>query len=166
MPLPPDDRRCTEVGRDGERCKAWAVKGAERQLCAGHAGLGVAASPDAARAAQKVATRRRREVAEERPRSYRETLQRAWEENAADVVARRMEIIRNGSDADALRAIEAMENRIYGRATERVEVEATGPSTVDAVRLMPLEERRALLARVVLPAVPDVELGPDDVREL
>ncbi len=58
-----------------------------------------------------------------------------------------LDIIMNGSDADALRAIEAMESRIYGKPTERVET-STVPSTLEEVRSMSREERRAVLARL------------------
>ena len=42
--IPPDERRCTASGKDGERCRAWASHRvlAERgeQLCSGHGHLG------------------------------------------------------------------------------------------------------------------------------
>ena len=46
---------------------------------------------------------------------------RRREEHAAEILARKLEIIRKGSDTDALRAIEQTESRIYGKPKETVE---------------------------------------------
>jgi hypothetical protein len=43
--IPPDNRRCTGLGKDGERCRAWVsdrvLQERGEPLCAGHARLGV-----------------------------------------------------------------------------------------------------------------------------
>lgn len=36
--IPPDDRRCTGTGKDGQRCKAWRIR--DHETCSGHSGLG------------------------------------------------------------------------------------------------------------------------------
>jgi hypothetical protein len=60
--------------------------------------------------------------------------------------ARLLDIVRNGSDADALRAIEALNSRVLGRPTERVEVDAAErPRTMDELRKLTHEQRQALL---------------------
>lgn len=46
-----DPRHCEHFYGDGRRCKGWKVSG--RSYCAGHSGLGVAASPQAAAAAAR-----------------------------------------------------------------------------------------------------------------
>jgi hypothetical protein len=69
---------------------------------------------------------------------------RRREEHAAEILARKLEIIRKGSDTDALRAIEQTESRIYGKPKETVETRST------EIRAMPFEQKLALLR----------ELGP------
>jgi hypothetical protein len=65
------------------------------------------------------------------------------------------QIIATGSDADALRAIEAWTSRVYGKPKETLEtVRPELPEDVAALRAMPLEEKLALLAT----------LGPLDFR--
>ena len=168
MALPPDERRCTVThASTGERCKAWAVKGDERQLCAGHAGLGVAASPEVARAAQQAGARRRSEVAEERRKTFAETFQRGAEENAPAYLARLNRIVEHGSDADAMKAMSLIMDRGIGRPREHVlnEHVVQGPTAVESIRLMPLEQRRALLAQYSLPAPDVVEVDAVEVDE-
>ena len=138
-----DERHCSHIREDGSRCKGWKMRGSD--LCAGHAGRGIAANPSAyAREGAAVSAEVRQERAEVAPKSYKQALQAAWEQHAAAIVARRLDIITNGSDADALRAIEAMESRIYGKPKETVE-QVTTPRTVEAIRSMTADERRQLL---------------------
>jgi hypothetical protein len=66
--------------------------------------------------------------------------------HGAELAARLLDIVRNGSDADALRAIEALNSRVLGRPTERVEVDAAErPRTMDELRKLTHEQRQALL---------------------
>lgn len=136
-----DPRRCSHLKGDGSRCKAWKVKG--EPYCAGHLGLGKLDAKGAA----AVSAKARQRTAEVRPKTYKQALQAAWEQHAERIVARRLDIIDNGSDADALRAIEAMESRIYGKPKETVE-QVTTPRTVEALSAMTPEERRQLLIQL------------------
>jgi hypothetical protein len=59
--------------------------------------------------------------------------------------------VRNGSDTDALRAIEQTESRIYGKPKETVETQTCEiPEQLAEIRAMPFEQKLALLR----------ELGP------
>jgi hypothetical protein len=58
-------------------------------------------------------------------------------------------VVRDGSDADALRAIESMLARVYGKSKETVEVSAVKePETLEALRAMSREECKALLRQL------------------
>ena len=118
------------------------------QLCAGHLGRGIAADPSAyAKQGAAQSAEVRQERAEVAPKSYKQALRAAWEAKADAIVARRLDIILNGSDSDAERAISAMEARIYGKPKETVE-QITTPRTVEALRTMSPEERRQLLIQL------------------
>jgi hypothetical protein len=79
-----------------------------------------------------------------------------FEEHAAEILARKLEIIRNGSDTDALRAIEQTESRIYGKPKETVETRSTEiPEQLAEIRAMPFEQKLALLRQLGPIAVPD-----------
>ena len=144
-----DPRRCEHVREDGSHCKGWKVKG--RAYCAGHSGIGIAADPKSfARTASAESARARSERAEVRREAaeggLRAVLGRKLEQHANELADRLMDIVREGSDADALRAIEAMSNRVLGRPTEHVEVaDVRLPKSVEDIRAMSPEERRAAL---------------------
>lgn len=70
------------------------------------------------------------------------------ERRAEEIEARLGDIITHGSDADALRAIEAWLSRVHGRPTEHTVVEAPEPESLQELRRMSSAERRALLARL------------------
>src|SRR4051812_51573 len=95
--LPPDEKRCTGTGKDGDRCKAWAMKGAREdlggeRLCAGHGGKGLAASPEAASQAARLSAEGRREQAVVRKMSLRDALAARLEEQADVLVSRLLDI--------------------------------------------------------------------------
>lgn len=149
MEASPDDRKCTHVREDGTRCKGWRMKDHPAGLCAGHAGIGVAADP--AEAARLSAESRREQAetrTEARKRTLKDMLAERLEEQADAIATRLTAIIANGDDSDALRAIENWMSRVYGRPTERVEATVVEPESVAELRRMSSEERRALLARM------------------
>lgn len=145
--VPPDDRRCTGVGKDGERCKGWAMREHAQQLCGGHAGVGVAASPEAARAAQAKGAQRRSEDAEKPVRSAKQVYRQAVESAAQEFVDIRLAIARDtgASDGDRLRAMEQLETRAMGRPTEHIEVETKVPQSEAELAAMTVEERAAFI---------------------
>jgi hypothetical protein len=64
----------------------------------------------------------------------------------ADVIAAQLaDIIENGSDADALRAMEQWTSRVYGKPTERVETDISIPQTWEEIDSMSREQRQAIL---------------------
>lgn len=156
---PRDERLCTHVREDGTLCGGWRVKGQE--LCAGHLGLGVAASPEAARAAQQAGVSRRSEIAQRRRRRAVDVYQDILELPVDDVraLARQrdlsvaeafavervlMALDDSYSGADRAKAMEQLEARAMGRPTERVEVEQSDPLRETLAGMSP-EERRAML---------------------
>ena len=73
----------------------------------------------------------------------------------------KLEIIRKGSDTDALRAIEQTESRIYGKPKETVETQSTEiPEQLAEIRAMPFEQKLALLRQLGPIAVPDRRQAP------
>ena len=143
MRVAPAERRCAHLSELGEQCVAYATR---TGMCAGHSGAGVAARPSH-HALRSAAVRQTK--AAERKRTFQDRLAQQLEEHAEAIVERLMEIVWSGSDADALRAIEAMANRVYGRPTARVETTvAETPRSVEAIRAMTSEQRHALLLRL------------------
>jgi hypothetical protein len=61
------------------------------------------------------------------------------------IVTRLMAIVTGGSDADALRAAEALMSRVYGRPTERVETTVKRPQTAEDVEAISDAELEAYL---------------------
>src|SRR5262249_1435832 len=90
-------------------------------LCAGHARIGAASSPDAARAGRQKGAPRQLEVAQRAQKSLRELLAERLEAHADVLIDRLLRIAQTGDDADARRAIEAMLSRVYGRPKDTVE---------------------------------------------
>ena len=144
----PDARRCSFMRDDGTRCNGWRVHGEE--LCAGHLGKGVAASPEAARAAQKQGARRRSEMlakARKRPEdAYREALYA----NAEEIANRLAEIAMHGEPSEAIRAAEVLTSRVLGKPTDRHEVVAKVPETLQELEGMSRAELEAILAELEL----------------
>ena len=153
----PRKAQCVAVSKKtGKRCTAYAVAG--RDLCAGHAGLGKLGmdprkAAEASARARRARLERRKQAAEG---GYREQLRQMFEEHAAEILARKLEIIRNGSDTDALRAIEQTESRIYGKPKETVETRSTEiPEQLAEIRALPFEQKLALLRQLGPIPVPD-----------
>ena len=149
---PHAEKRCTHVKPDGTRCKGWRAKGAD--LCPGHLngfGRGGADPREAASRSAEV----RREAAEDRSEAAAVARMGLQERTAAflarDDVQRALEqrwldILENGSDADAIRLHAQLADRVFGRPTERVEVDDVRvPASVEEIRAMSPEERRAAL---------------------
>lgn len=95
------------------------------QLCSGHAGRGVAASPEAARAAQRRASSNRRKQADAAKKSAQELYREALQANAAAFADARVKcaLDETVSWPERLKAMEALENRALGRPTEHVQTE-------------------------------------------
>jgi hypothetical protein len=85
-------------------------------------------------------------------------LRQMFEEHAAEILARKLEIIRKGSDTDALRAIEQTESRIYGKPKETVETRSTEiPEQLAEIRALSFEQKLALLRQ--LRPIPPTQRG-------
>lgn len=142
-----DPRRCSHVREDGARCKGWKTSTGK---CPGHSGIGLAASPQAAAEAASLSGTKRQAEAQARSEArkpLRDQLAARLEERADQLITRLMQIVDTGTDADALRAIDAMLSRVYGRPKETVEVQAPveEPETMQALRSMTIEQRADLL---------------------
>ena len=144
----PPKVRCTATKANGDQCGAWAIRG--RDICAGHAGVGVVLDPVGYQA-QSAASRRA--VREHRRRSAADHLADALERNAETLVSAAV----SQAETD-WRAVAWMFDRVYGKPTERVEV-AGGLDLVG----MTVGERQALAASALSdPAV--IELLPEQYR--
>lgn len=149
--LPPDERRCTERGKDGERCKAYAVRGSDPLLCAGHAGRGIAANPlEAARqsaAVRKQQAEDREHVASEARKTVKQQLAGLSEELVGDLRAAYRDAIQTGSQ-EALRRAQAAEyllSRVYGKPAQPTRDETpTVASALEELDSLSLEELAAL----------------------
>jgi hypothetical protein len=148
----PKRARCTSKRRDGEDCQGFAV---ERGLCIAHSGKGrfdtATARQAQARKAQLAAERR-----QARSETLRDKLARQLEEQAGMITSRLSSIVESGTDADALRAIEAWLSRVYGKPTERLEVEERGTDVAD----LSLAELLAERDRIVQASSGDGVVGP------
>lgn len=147
--VPPDERRCIHVypegEKEGQRCVGWALREQEARLCAGHAGLGIAASPEAARAAQALGAERRSEEASAAKKTPIQVYRDALRVNAEKLSARLLEIAANGNDSDSLRAIEQLTSRVMGKPKDHVELETKAPAVLADLAAMTQEERLAFI---------------------
>ena len=149
---PPYDLQCIGRKRDGTRCSLKRAQG-YGEYCRAHGmtpeeRAALSAAGHAARTAQRQA----REDAVERGRmGLQGLLALRLEEHADAVVARLLDIVAHGNDADALRAAETLMSRVYGRPVQPTEdlTPSRQPTTVDEVRAMSPAERRELLAAVL-----------------
>jgi hypothetical protein len=125
-----DSRRCEQRKEDGRRCRGWKVSGSS--YCAGHTGLGVAASPEAAAAAARQSAVVRQEKAQVAKRRALDVYREAVEEHAEAFVQARLSIINDStaSAGDRLRAMEQLESRALGKPKETLEHQ-DGKSEVD-----------------------------------
>lgn len=163
-----DERRCAHVKDDGTRCKGWKVKGAD--LCAGHLngfGRGGADPREAASRSAEVRKASADARSEARERAAGTLQDRTAAFLARDDVQRALErrwmdILDNGSDSDAIRLHAQLSDRVFGRPTERVEVEdVTLPSSIADIDAMTPEQRRAAL-REMTKRLEQRRTGTDD----
>ena len=120
-------------------------------LCAGHAGLGVAANPQAAQeaaaASQRAKAADRRQKAERAKMSTRERVAEVLEELQGDVEAAYRAALRTGSPEDLRRAqaAELLMSRVHGRPAQPTRDETpTLHGDLAALEAMSLEELSAL----------------------
>ena len=150
--LPLHDPLCIGRKKDGTRCSLKKATG-YGDYCRAH---GMTPEQRMTLVRQGVEARQRRakassDAVEHGRKGLQVLMAEALEEHAGAVVTRLLAIVDHGTDADALRAAEALMARVYGRPVQRTEdvtVQRT-PTTVDEVRAMTPEERRSLLAAVL-----------------
>lgn len=141
-----DERLCGRDKADGTRCKAFKVKG--KDACAGHLGLGIGKDPAAyAKQANAASVEARRDRAEERKKRPQDIYSAALNAHAAEMADRLIKIATDptSSDADALRAIEALNSRVLGKPKETVETTVGKPELVTDLEKLSTEELWALI---------------------
>lgn len=134
-------RRCTETTKRGEPCKAWALKDDPLGRCPAHAGVALR-HLDPVKAQQASAENRRRRT-EARKKSAMDWVADKLEEHAEELVDAAIEAARRGD----WRSVSWLFARVYGQPTEKIE-HVKEPETVQQLRSMSREERRALLAQL------------------
>ena len=90
---------------------------------------------------------------------------RAAEELQAEITAAYRDAITRGDPGDLRRAeaAERLLSRVYGRPTERVEQTVTVPESIEQLRAMSSEERRALLLEYARQGkLPSLHAVPED----
>lgn len=143
-----DARLCEQEREDGSLCGAWKVRG--ERLCAAHMGLGLAASPEAARAAARVTNDRRREQAQLRAKRAVDVYRDVLEAHAQEFADARLAIIRDkhSTPSERLQAMSQLEDRALGKPTAVTEdVTVREPEDIEAFRMLTLEEQLAVLER-------------------
>jgi hypothetical protein len=140
-----DSRHCEQRKQDGRRCRGWKVSGSS--YCAGHSGLGVAASPEAAAAAARQSAEVRQMKAQVAKRRPIDVVREGLEADAEAFYRVRREIALDSSapTGDRLRAIEQLESRALGKPKETVEHQGEENPLRDELLRLPQEERRAWL---------------------
>jgi Ni,Fe-hydrogenase III component G len=100
------------------------------------------------RAAANASAKTRRERAEKRAevrnRTLKDAIAERVEERAEQLVTRLLAIAEGGNDADALRAISTLLDRLYGKPRESVTVETEESEAARALRDLTPEQRLAL----------------------
>jgi hypothetical protein len=126
-----DARHCEHRREDGRPCKGWKVTGSP--YCAGHSGLGVAASPEVAAAAARQSAEVRQMKAQVAKRRPIDVVREGLEADAEAFYRVRREIALDSSapTGDRLRAIEQLESRALGKPKETVEHQGDGKSEAD-----------------------------------
>jgi hypothetical protein len=146
---PSEKRRCSELNKKGEPCKAWALKSDPLGRCAAHEGSALKYLDPAK--AQRVSAAMQKERNAKAKRSAQEVLAAKLEENAEELV----ELMLKAARAGEWRAVTAMLDRVFGRPTERVETVETESETTRWLKSMTPEMRLELLRRRGLKAVDD-----------
>lgn len=139
--------RCGATKADGSPCRAFALRG--RDICAGHAGLGLAANPgEAGRVGAAKSAEVRAERAEIRKRGIKQALADAVEkEYLDDILAAYGRGLTDPDAAVAVRSAEAILSRVYGKPKELIET-LERPAELAAVAEMTREERDSLWRRL------------------
>ncbi len=143
---PRDTRKCQHIYDDGRLCNAFAAKSTGK--CPGHSGLGVAASPK--RAAQRSAKVRQTqaEARADKRKPLKDLLADRLEANAETIASRLLGVVKSGTDADALRAIEQWTSRVYGKPTDHVATTVELPQALTDLAGMSAAERLELARQV------------------
>ncbi len=139
----PTRARCTSKRKDGEPCGSFALEGG---LCVVHSGRMPGFTSEQARKAQAAKTLKAQERAQARQESLKDKLARQIEARSDLITARLAEIVEHGTHADSLRAIEAWLSRVYGKPTERLEVQEQGEDVADLSLTELLKERDRIMA--------------------
>jgi len=118
----------------------------ESDLCAGHAGKGLAGNPVAAAHQSAIS---RQTQAEVRKRRAIDVYREAVEEHAQSFVDARLQIINDQAApaGDRLRAMEQLESRALGKPKESVTVDTEESDAERALRALTPEERLQLWRR-------------------
>jgi hypothetical protein len=140
-PNPSEKSRCSQLNKKGEPCKAWAMHADPLGRCPAHAGVALK-NLDPVRAQQASAENRKQRV-EARKLSVLDWTAKKLEEKAEQIVD---SYLRAGEQGD-WRALDALVNRVYGRATERIE-QVAGESEVDrALKQLSREDLQAMVQK-------------------
>jgi hypothetical protein len=161
QPPRPAPRRCVATSKNGQSCKAYALR--DEELCAGHAGRGLAANSKAAASQSAV---RRQTQAQVRKKRAIDIYRDAVEEHAEDFIALRLAAVKDTSlpMSERLKAAEQLENRGMGKPKETLETKEISeaeqwmeglttnsrPSGVAFPRAMEARTTSQLLARRVI----------------
>ncbi len=137
----PTRARCTSKRKDGEPCGSFAI---ESGLCVTHAGRGFTTASAREAQARKASEAARRKQAQQE--SLKDKLARQLEARSDLITSRLAEIVEHGTHADSLRAIEAWLSRVYGKPTERLEVQEQGEDVADLSLTELLKERDRIMA--------------------
>ena len=150
--LPQKPSRCKGITRDGRPCGAAPVRGTDQ--CAGHAGLGLQGK---AAALGRRGNEVKRQQAAQRERdaqtarmSVAQRLAFELEASAADIVQAFLDAIKLGTPEAQRRAdmADRLLTRVYGKPTETVQVEHSGPPRLAILQGLDLEGRLELLGRI------------------
>jgi hypothetical protein len=138
-PNPSEKSRCSQLNKKGEPCKAWAMHDDPLGRCPAHAGVALK-NLDPVRA-QQVSAENRKQRVEARKLSVLDWTAKKLEEKAEQIVD---SYLRAGEQGD-WRALDALVNRVYGRATERIE-QVTGESEIkSALKQLSKEDLQAMV---------------------
>jgi hypothetical protein len=140
-----EPRRCSQLNKKGEPCKAWSLKSDEQGRCPAHAGSALK-HLDPARAQQRSA-QVRKERKEARKKGLMDLLNDRLEAKADRIAERLEKLIDDGSDADFLKAMSEWMNRTHGRPKETVAVEHEESPVERRLRQMSTDELEQLIQR-------------------
>jgi hypothetical protein len=169
LPTPPDDRRCTSLNSRGARCKSWALHGEETCIAHTEGRQSIVVTDPAEAARLKAAkTQQAKEDAEHREHlrslPLREQVRARIEERSAEIVDRLLELAKHPDPTVALRAVDSLWNRSYGRPVTPIvtaEVTEVNPLAQAFLELSPAERRALLTGAQPAPAQPDIEVDAE-----